>query len=118
LKSYIFEGLRKICNSKILVNNITDDKNQFYEILLNRLEDDRDDDIYEYLVPFGTFCDDFTIFSFLKNDEINILWKLNSTKTPFSDLNKQSTKVNYFKIEKDIYREKLNEIEMEILGNS
>ncbi|UUF15513.1 MULTISPECIES: hypothetical protein [Flavobacterium] len=117
MDGYLLNGLREISNSKTISDFIIEDQNLLFDLLVEKLENETDDNTYKYLISFGTFCDDFIIFSFLNNNQIHVLWKLLSNKTIFTDLNNQSKKVNYFKIKKDLYDKRLKEIETEILNN-
>lgn len=115
LKSYLIGGLEQIGNSNRIDISINPKKEDIYMILKNRLSDSNDYEIHKYLMSLGTFTDDFTIFSFLIENDINIIWKLNSNNTLFSDLNSQSMEVNHFKIDKNLYLKILEKVKEEII---
>ncbi|QYS87096.1 hypothetical protein JJC03_03780 [Flavobacterium oreochromis] len=112
IKGYLIKGLEKIGNSYDIDMDYDYEKETLFKKLEQRLKNSNDDQIRKYLVIFGTFCDDFTIFSFLIEDEINIIWKLNSNDTPFTDLSNLDLSVNHFKIKKTSYLEKLRAIKL------
>jgi hypothetical protein len=116
LKGYLFEGLNQIAySSKLNFDIQSDNKESIYKKLVNQLRGADDVNSQKHLLTFGTFTDDFTAFSFLTGNDINIVWKLNSNKTPFTDLNLQSTDVNYFKINKDVFITNLKTIKGKII---
>ena len=117
IDGYLIKGLQKIANSIYIDMDVESDKNMLFNKLNARLNDLNDNEIRKYLKIFGTFCDDFTLFSFLIKNEINIIWKLNSNNTLFSDLNSQNLEVNHFKIDKNLYTNILEEIKENIKSN-
>lgn len=116
LKGYLINGLEQIGNSNRIKASINLQKEDVYMTFKNRLSNSNDYEIHKYLISLGTFTDDFTIFSFLFENEINIIWKLNSNNTIFSDLNTQSMEINYFKIDKNQYFKIFEKIKEEIIG--
>lgn len=116
LKGYLINGLEQIGNSNRIDASINLQKEDVYMTFKNRLSNSNDYEIHKYLISLGTFTDDFTIFSFLFENEINIIWKLNSNNTIFSDLNTQSMEINYFKIDKNQYFKIFSKIKEEIIG--
>lgn len=102
IKGYLIEGLLQIKDvPKIDLGTEFENKEKLFMYLKNRLSNVNDDDIHKYVINLGTFCDDFTVFAFKKNKETNILWKLNNTDTPFSDLNMEKIRINFYKINSD-----------------
>ena len=68
IKGYLIDGLEQILNSKKIDFNINDMNHvKVYSSLIKRLDNIDDNDIHEYLINLGTFCDDFTVFSFKTN---------------------------------------------------
>ncbi len=117
IKGYLVEGLRQIAKVPILnFNKDLTNKTDIYYTLKKRLEDENDNNIHDYLIDFGTFCDDFTIFSFRSEDKIHVLWKLHNRETPFSDLNEMSNDVFDFNIDFKSYGLSLRKLTKEILG--
>jgi|GEM_PF-5811466 len=109
-------GLNSIYESHEIDIPVLLDKDEMFLRLDTRLNDSNDDGIYLYLKSFATMTDDFTIFAFLYEDDIHILWKLTNNDTPFSDLNELDANViNFYKINKDEYLSKLKIIENKLL---
>ncbi|MFH6994547.1 hypothetical protein [Flavobacterium sp. FlaQc-48] len=114
LKSYLLERLKRISEKKILnINN--DNIIEKYNLLENRLNDLEDNDIHKYLVSFGTLSDDYTIFSYLTDDDfICVIWKLVGDYPCFDDINYNDRNVKFFKILKKDYLIELEKIEKDI----
>lgn len=115
--SYITQGLDQIANSKTLDFKEGLSYETIFNTLNKRLGNIDDDEVHDYLIMMGTFTDDYTIFSFQKDDEITILWKLRSNNTPFSDLNNQSKEIHHFKINRDEYIQRLAKIKSDLSHN-
>jgi len=110
LKSYLLYGLEDIGNACNLELKFSSRK-ELYKILTKLKNNSESPDRLKYTVRnFGTFCDSFSIFSFESNGDIHILWKLRSNNTPFFDLNNQSLRINFSKINKSAYLEILNKL--------
>jgi len=98
-KSYLIQGLEDLLLSTPLVSNSEmNPKNLFHYLSINI---NRTDSFRHLGRSFGTFCDDFTIFSHSSGNDIHVLWKLHNASTPFSDLNKLSQDVHHFVINKN-----------------
>ncbi|MCO6148485.1 hypothetical protein NHE85_10390 [Flavobacterium sp. NRK1] len=110
LRGYLAAGLQEIANSSELNIKLMN-KEDLYKFFIAKINNSHNPEQLKYSIrSFGTFCDDFIIFSFIYDDEINIVWKLLSNNTPFLDLNNQSLRINYFKISKNEYFKVLNEL--------
>lgn len=102
LKSYLFNGFKEILSSpKIHSNYVSNNNAKLFEELLEGLNNE-DFNSGKYLINFGTFTDDFIIFSFLDNEnEINIFWKIINPEPHFSDLEKVNKEICYYKIKRE-----------------
>lgn len=117
LKGYLFTGLDEIKNSRTLDFEYVSNKEQLYNFLYKRYTEKNNIENHKYsITSLGTFCDDFIIFSFVKDDDIYILWKLRNNKTPFFDLNNQSKRINFFNINKKDYTKILDEMKKLIVS--
>lgn len=117
IKGYLINGLEAISNSFYLDIKMEEfNKENVFNYLNDRLSNLEDDDVYKYLISLGTFCDDYTVFSFFNNDSIHVLWRLNSNDTPFSDLKRLPIEVNYFELKKISFLKVLQKIKREILN--
>jgi hypothetical protein len=119
LKSYLFNGLKEIISSpKIEPNFVSSNNCKQFEGLLRGL-DNEDFSSEKYLVNFGTFTDDFIVFSFLdKENEINILWKLINQEPIFNDLKKSNKEICFYKIKKDIFEKDCSKFEELVMGSA
>jgi len=118
LKSYLFNGLEDILNSiEFDFNQKEDNIEKTFKYLYKNLEN-RDNDLntYKYTCSFGTFCDDYMIFSYKYHTDIYILWRVLSKKTIFSDININDKKIHYAKFNETILKEKLFIFKSKILG--
>lgn len=108
LKSYLFNGLEEILNSVEfdLINKENEIKKTFMYLYENLDNLDNDLNTYKYTCSFGTFCDDYLIFSYKQENHIFILWKILSKKTIFNDIDISDKQVHYFKIDENLFREK------------
>lgn len=113
LHSYLLAGLSRIENSYELDIDERQPKEILFEQLTSRLEDIDDNDIHQYLITFGTFTDDFTIFSFSKGEDIYVIWKLTNKNSIFPDLVNVTDAVNFFMLPKKRYSEYLYNIRQE-----
>ncbi|MGV9004117.1 hypothetical protein [Flavobacterium sp.] len=117
IKGYLINGLEAISNSFYLDIKMEEfNKENVFNYLNDRLSNLEDYGIHKYLISLGTFCDDYTVFSFFNNDSIYVLWRLNSNETPFSDLKRLTIEVNYFELKKISFLRVLQKIKREILS--
>lgn len=110
-KSYLIQGLEDIGQSKTYIPSNLNPQDLYLQ-LKSSLQDEK---VFRFLIgSFGTFCDDYTIFSFIDGNTINILWRLENTNTPFNDLNNLSQEVHHFTIDKNLYSEQVSAIAKEL----
>lgn len=118
LKSYLLINLRRIGERSHLHSEAKDDIKSNYPLLENRLQDLNDNEIRKYLISFGTLSDDYTLFSYLTNDNhIVIVWKLTGEFPYFEDINYNDREVKFYKLLKEEYLAQLNTIEQEIMNS-
>jgi hypothetical protein len=84
LDGYLLGGLFEITrvpflNQEVLPSNFENLYNYFFD----RLEDENDEEIYNYLINFGTMADNFHVWAFKKDDNITIGWKLRNAINPY-----------------------------------
>lgn len=100
-ESYLFNLLDQFCNSKMLEDKFNHNSTlKIYEAL-NRFTFDKYDEQYNasmYLCSGATFTDDFYVFSYLKSNVINILWKLRDVPN-FNDLKVLGDKLFHFEMD-------------------
>jgi len=117
LESYLLIGLEKIGNAAVhKIDLVYNSEEDLYNYFNNRLLNSNDNGAHKYLVYFGSFCDDFTVFSFLQDNMINIIWRLHNNITPFKDLKNQNTSIKSFKIKKEKYLKELDIIKEAIMS--
>ncbi|WP_299118110.1 Imm42 family immunity protein [uncultured Winogradskyella sp.] len=112
LKGYLLSGLNRISLSKQIDMDLSHmQKNTIFEVLIQRLNDSSDSFIHDYLInDFGTFCDDFIIFSFLSKEKLHIIWKLTSNDTPFKDLNNMNLEIKHYTTTLEKFNDNVHEL--------
>jgi len=111
--SYVSSGLRQIINSEVISNCVFDSfslKNIYYYLKANLENENEIKNTYKYLINFGTFTDDYLIFSFKHQDRIYIVWRLINRKTIFSDIANLKKEINIYSERIDIMENAIENI--------
>lgn len=121
-ESYLFEGLHRIYNAPNIhiylyeIFNSFNLKNIYYYFKSNLGNENELLNSYKYLMTMGTFTDNYLVFSFNHKDKIYIIWKIINYDSVFTDINNAKKKINVFSIEKQEFKNKLDEFKNIILG--
>jgi hypothetical protein len=109
LNGYLISLIDEIINSKE-INFELENRNEIkiFEVLKSNLKKRS-----IYAIIGSTFTDDFEIYSYKKNDNIIVLWKLHDREMIFNDLKKYSKEIQFASvslIELEIIKKKILEI--------
>ncbi|GEN67719.1 hypothetical protein [Chryseobacterium rhizosphaerae] len=112
--SYLSSGLNQIINSETISKCVFETFNSFnlkniYYYLKANL-DSENMNTYKYHISFGTFTDDYLIFSFKYEDKIYIVWKVVNRNTIFSDIANLKKNINIFSERYDIMENAIQNI--------
>ncbi len=119
-KGYLFKGLDYLLNSNEIdscVFNVFsnyDLKKIYYYFVKNLNNNSPKWNSYKYMNSFGTFTDDFLIFSFRHEEYIYIIWKITNTRSNFNDINIAKKNINFFKVNREELKEKIELIKENI----
>ncbi|MEW5677226.1 hypothetical protein ABGT15_13005 [Flavobacterium enshiense] len=98
LNGYLIGLLDEIINSQsIEINIIEKDKEEIFDLIKSTNEKRS-----EYIVLGSTFTDDFEIYSFEKENQIFLLWKLrNDIEIIFDELKNYSKEIHFVQVSKN-----------------